>query len=66
VTTNEESKDLTRMKFDQLMGSLQPHKARVSRGADPPSEEQALQDAGGNVGYISSDRTGFSSPGGRG
>ncbi|KAJ0491696.1 putative RNA-directed DNA polymerase [Helianthus annuus] len=42
VTAIEESKDLATLSFDQLMGSLQSHEARVNRSNDVVKEEQAF------------------------
>ncbi|KAK3033599.1 hypothetical protein RJ639_034715 [Escallonia herrerae] len=42
VAAIEESKDLSIFSFDELMGSLQAHEARMNRSAEK-SEEQAFQ-----------------------
>lgn len=43
VTAIEESKDLTTLSFDRLMGSLQAHEGRVNRGLENVTEGQAFQ-----------------------
>ncbi|XP_076929342.1 uncharacterized protein LOC143593664 [Bidens hawaiensis] len=43
VAVIEESKDLSRLSYDQLMGYLQSHEARVNRGGQAQVEEQVLQ-----------------------
>jgi hypothetical protein len=43
VAAIKESKDLSILSYDQLMGSLQSHESKVNRGLQVPVEEQVFQ-----------------------
>ena len=43
VMTIEEAKDLTTLKMDELMGSLQTHEHRINRSTSSSTQEQAFK-----------------------